>query len=472
MDSEYHAATCWRAAAPHRLKSLRRSASANQRSTGFSGSTTFVDVATPSHHALWRMHLSYISRLLARCSKSMLLALCCLCGTSGPAGAADSTPLEARLPNGQDQQPAFPGQTRAPGIDSGIELDVQTVASGLDKPWAFQFLPDGNILLTEKPGRLRILNAHGSLSAPTEGLPAVVEIGQGGLLDVALDPDFANNSVIYWSYAEARDGGNGTTLARGLLDRSGTVPQLNEVKVLFRQQPALDSRLHFGSRIVFRPDGTLFLTLGERSIPEGRIQAQDLASHLGKVIRIDKDGSVPADNPFAGKPGARPEIWSYGHRNIQAAALDPGTGKLWTIEHGARGGDELNQPQAGLNYGWPIIAYGIEYRGDPIGEGLTAKLGLEQPVYYWDPVIAPSGMTFYTGEMFPEWKGSIFVGGLAGLKLVRLQLQDGHVTAEEWPLQGRRIRDVRQGPDGAIYVVTDGPNAELLRLARKDGNTP
>ncbi|MFT4045974.1 MAG: PQQ-dependent sugar dehydrogenase [Solimonas sp.] len=395
---------------------------------------------------------------------TLVASLCagCTLGT-----AALSPPLETRPRNATALLPAFPGQTRAPGIDSRIELDVQTVAQGLDKPWAFEFLPDGSILLTEKPGKLRILGKDGRLSAPVEGLPPVLEIGQGGLLDVALDPDFGKNHVIYWSYAEARESGNGTTLARGVLERDGMAPSLHDVQVIFRQEPALESRLHFGSRIAFARDGTLFLTLGERSILEGRVQAEDLRSDLGKVIRINRDGSVPKDNPFVATPDARPEIWSYGHRNVQAAAIDPATGKLWTVEHGPRGGDELNQPQAGRDYGWPTITYGIEYKGDPVGAGISARKGLEQPVYYWDPVIAPSGMTFYTGKMFPEWQGSIFIGGLASTKLVRLQMRKGRVAGEEWLLQGRRIRDVRQGPDDALYIITDGPGGELLRIARK-----
>lgn len=274
------------------------------------------------------------------------------------------------------------------------------------------------------------------------------------------------NRLVYWSYAEARDGGNATSLARGVLSERDGAPQLTQVKVIFRQQPALDSRLQFGSRIVFGRDGTLFLTLGERSILPGRAQAQDLGSDLGKIVRIDRDGNAPHDNPFVGRPGVRPEIWSYGHRNVQAAALDPASGRLWTAEHGARGGDELNQPQAGRDYGWPTITYGVEYSGQPIGQGRTAAEGMEQPVYYWDSVIAPSGMAFYGGDLFPAWKGSIFIGDLAGTKLVRLQMQGGKVAGEEWLLQGRRIRDVGQGQDGAIYV-TDGPNAELIKLTPK-----
>lgn len=384
--------------------------------------------------------------------------------SAAPAAAA-SAPLETRPPNGTDYKPAFAGQTRAPGMKSEFPIEVAVVAKGLNGAWAFEFLPDQRILVTERRGNLRIIDQDGKLSAPLKGLPKVYFEGQGGLLDVALDPQFASNRTIYWSYAEPRDGGNGTALAKGVLSADDSA--VEKVQVIFRQMPTFESNLHFGSRIVFTPDGKLFLGLGERSVPEARVHSQNLNSHFGKVVRLNLDGSVPEDNPFVGRDDAKPEIWSYGHRNIQAAALDS-DGKLWVIEHGPRGGDELNQAQAGLNYGWPVITYGIEYSGPKIGEGLTAKEGLEQPVYYWDPVIAPSGMIFYDGDMFPEWHGNIFVGGLASMKLVRLQMQDGKVVGEEWLLtdRGQRIRDVKQGPDGAIYVVTEAPDGEILKLSR------
>jgi glucose/arabinose dehydrogenase len=385
---------------------------------------------------------------------------------AGEAALAASASIETRAPNGVDYRPAFQGQTRAPALKSDFELDVAAVAEGLSGAWAFEFLPDGRILVTERRGNLRIVDKDGAVSAPLKGVPEVFTAGQGGLLDVALDPQFASNKTIYWSYAEPREGGNGTALAKGVLaaDSSG----VEHMQVIFRQLPTFESNLHFGSRIVFAPDGKLFLALGERSVPDARVHSQDLDSHFGKVVRINPDGSVPDGNPFVGRKDAKPEIWSYGHRNIQAATLDA-NGKLWTIEHGPRGGDELNQPQAGLNYGWPVISYGIEYSGPKIGGGLTAKEGLEQPVYYWDPVIAPSGMIFYDGEMFPEWRGNVFVGGLVSMKLVRLQLDNGKVTGEEWLLQDRnqRIRDVKQGPDGAIYVATEAGDGALLRIARK-----
>jgi aldose sugar dehydrogenase len=388
------------------------------------------------------------------------------CGSHMAMSAAPGQPLETRDRNGKDFQPAFAGQTRVAGVDSQQKLDIQVVAKGLASPWAVELLPDGRFLVTERGGKLRIVAANGTVSEPVQGVPAVFASGQGGLLDVALDPDFARNKTIYLSYSEARDGGNGTSLAKAVLVEQGATAKLDGVQVIFRQQPALNSSLHFGSRIVFGRDGKLFLSLGERSIPAGRVQAQDLNSHLGKVVRINTDGTVPSDNPFANRAGARPEIWSYGHRNVQGATLDSATGKLWTIEHGPRGGDELNQPRAGANYGWPIITYGIDYPGPKIGDGITQKEGMEQPVYYWDPVIAPGGLMVYQGNLFPQWKGSIFIGALGGMKLVRLQMNGDKVVGEEWLLQGRnqRVRDVQQGPDGSIYVLNESGTDSLLRL--------
>jgi len=425
------------------------------------------------------MHPTYQHSSLLKAATLSLLALCAACSREAAAPAADAsapaasastaasnTPLETRPPNGEDFKPAFAGQTRAPAVKSEFPLEVSVVAKDLNGAWAFEFLPDQRILVTERQGNLRIVGKDGQVSAPLKGLPKVYFEGQGGLLDVALDPQFATNRTIYWSYAEPRKGGNGTALAKGVLSADETA--VENVQVIFRQMPTWESKLHFGSRIVFAPDGKLFLALGERSLPETRVQSQDLNSHFGKIVRLNPDGSVPSDNPFVGRSDAKPEIWSYGHRNIQAATLDA-QGKLWAIEHGPRGGDELNQPQAGLNYGWPVITYGIEYAGPKIGEGITAKEGMEQPVYYWDPVIAPSGMIVYDGSMFPEWQGNVFVGGMVSTKLVRLQMQDGKVVGEEWLLEdrNRRIRDVKQGPDGAVYVVTEAADGELLRIARK-----
>ena len=340
------------------------------------------------------------------------------------------------------------------------QVRLVTVAEGLEHPWGIAFLPDGRALVTERPGRLRIVAQDGKVGPALEGVPAVDATGQGGLLGLALDPDFASNRLVYLSYAEPREGGNGTSVARGQLGESG----LSDVEVIFRQQPTVPGRHHFGSRLVFARDGRLFVALGERN--SERARAQTLDSHIGKVVRIERDGSVPADNPFVGRAGAMPEIWSYGHRNIQGAALHPGTGELWTNEHGPKGGDELNRTLAGLNYGWPKVSYGVEYSGATISESPTAP-GIEPPVHYWVPSIATSGLLFYTGDRFPEWRGNAFVGGLKSKQLSRLELDGDKVVREDVLLRGvidQRIRDVVQGPDGLIYLLTDEDNGRLLRI--------
>ncbi len=338
-------------------------------------------------------------------------------------------------------------------------FQLETVVAGLEHPWGMAFLPDGRMLVTEREGRLRIVSLDGTKSPPVAGVPRVFARGQGGLLDVAIDPAYAGNNLVYLSYAEPGSGGGGTAVARARLDGN----RLADLTVIFRQAPKRNAGQHFGSRLVFAPDGKLFITTGDRG---SRDQAQNLAVHLGKLIRINSDGSIPGDNPFIGKGDAEPEIWSYGHRNMQGAALHPETGEIWTIEHGARGGDELNIPRAGKNYGWPVITYGRDYSGASIGEG-TAKPGMEQPIYYWDPSIAPSGMAFYTGNAFPAWRGSLFVGALKDELLVRLELDGTKVTHEERMLEdfGERIRDVRQGPDGLLYLLTDSDDGRLLRLS-------
>lgn len=335
-----------------------------------------------------------------------------------------------------------------------------TVADGLEHPWGIAFLPDGRALVTERPGRLRIVAKDGKLGRPIEGVPAVHVINQGGLLDVALDPEFASNRLVYLSYTEPRDGGNGTAVARGRLTDDG----LADVEVIFRQQPTVKGGHHFGSRLVFARDGRLFVTLGDRF--SERARAQTLDSHLGKVVRIERDGTVPADNPFTGQRGALPEIWSYGHRNVQGAALHPATGELWTNEHGPRGGDELNRTLAGRNYGWPVVTYGVEYSGAKISDSPTAP-GIEPPVHHWVPSIATSGLLFYTGERFPKWRGSAFVGGLASKQVARLEMDGDRVVSEERLFEGvvsQRVRDVEQGPDGLIYLLTDEKNGRLLRI--------
>jgi glucose/arabinose dehydrogenase len=393
-------------------------------------------------------------------------ALAILTLTTQHDAAGQTAGVDPRPPNAPTQKPAFAGQTRAPEQKSNVAFNVVPVAEGIENGWSLAFLPGGKMLVTEKPGRLRVVAANGTLSPPVTGLPPVDARGQGGLLDVSLHPSFASNQMIYWSYAEPRENDmNNTAVARGRFV-DGAVPRVENVQVIYHQAPSMASRLHFGSRLVWGRDGTLFVTQGERSIIEGRMQAQKMDSLLGKIVRLNADGTIPKDNPFVGKEGVRPEIWSYGHRNLQAAALHPTTGELWEVEHGARGGDELNIPRKGRDYGWPTITYGIEYNGNQIGAGITAQSGMEQPLYYWDPVIGPSGMVFYTGKLFPAWTGDLFIGGHATNDIVRLSLNGERVTGEERLLTDikERVRDVRQGPDGAIYVLTDMAKGRILKL--------
>jgi len=353
------------------------------------------------------------------------------------------------------------GEETVFGSSAG-ELEIRTVARGLVNPWALAFLPDGTMLVTERPGRMRIVTSEGQVSPPLKGVPDVWASGQGGLLDVVTDKSFAQNKTIYFCFAERADRGGRTTIARAKLDDGKG--RLNDVKIIFRQQGPLSSGNHFGCRIVQADDGNLFVTLGEHFTY--RDQAQSLGDHLGKVIRIAPDGSVPSGNPFAGRADAKPEIWSYGHRNAQGLAINPASGELWEIEHGPRGGDEVNVIAKGKNYGWPVIGYGIDYSGAKIHDS-TSRDGMEQPVKYWVPSIAPSGMTFYTGKLFPKWSGSLFTGALRGAMLVRLTLNGNAVTAEERLLQNlhERIRDVRQGPDGALWLLTDSSAGRILRVA-------
>jgi len=345
---------------------------------------------------------------------------------------------------------------------SAGQLEVQTVASGLVHPWALAFLPDSKMLVTERPGRMRIVSVEGQLSPPLKGVPEVWATGQGGLLDVVTDNAFAQSKTIYFCYSERTGGGGRTAVARARLnDGDG---RLDEVKIIFRQDGPLSSGNHYGCRIVQADDGNLFITLGEHFTY--RNEAQNLGNHLGKLIRIAPDGSAPPDNPFVGRDGAKPEIWSFGHRNEQGLAINPASGELWEIEHGPRGGDEVNIIGKGKNYGWPVIGYGIDYSGAKIHE-TTAKDGMEQPIKYWVPSIAPSGMAFYTGKLFPKWNGSLFTGALAGKMLVRLSLNGNTVTGEERLLQNlyERIRDVRQGPDGALWLLTDNSAGRILRVS-------
>lgn len=345
------------------------------------------------------------------------------------------------------------------------DLQVATLAEGLESGWGMEFLPDGSLIVTEKGGTLRLVAADGTVGAPIDGVPAVDAGGQGGLLDVALDPDFASNRYIYLTYSEEGDGGNSTAAGRGVLSDDGS--RLEGFEKIFTQLPRYEGNKHFGSRVVFDREGHLFLGLGERSDTPIREGAQKLDNHLGKVVRINRDGSVPDDNPFVGQDGALPEIWSYGQRNIQGGALHPTTGEVWFSEHGPKGGDEVNVVEAGKNYGWPVVSYGVNYNGTPVGEGKAEGEGMTQPVHQWTPVIGASGMAFYTGDAVPQWQGSAFFGGLASRDLVRVAFDGRTVTGEERLLGdlGQRIRDVKQGPDGALYVLTDGAGGKIMRVA-------
>lgn len=397
--------------------------------------------------------------------------------------AAQCTPLETRRPNAADQKPTFAGQTRACGVKSNVAFEVTVLAKGLERPWAVEPLPNGDLLVTEKAGRLRIVSAKGEVGEPIGGLlpvgsggvsaasgqgglPPITARGQGGLLDVALSPGFAQDRTIFWSFAEQREGGSGTSVARGRLSEDRR--SLEQVRVIFRAMPTYNNGLHFGSRLAFGPDNMLYITLGDRFDRPNRPKVQTLDNHLGKIIRINPDGTAPADNPFAKQSGALPEIWTLGHRNIQSASFDE-QGRLWTIEHGAQGGDELNLIEKGKNYGWAIVSFGEEYSGDPLPGAATTRQGYVDPVYYWDPVIAPAGAQFYTGNAFPAWRGSLFIGGLASQRLVRLVIKENRVVGEEHLLmeRGQRVRDVRQGADGALYVVTDESNGELWKITPK-----
>lgn len=379
------------------------------------------------------------------------------------AASSQCKPLETRARETK-YEPAAQGQTRGPCVVSSMDFKVTVLTKDLDHPWAVEPLPSGELLVTEKTGQMRVVTQDGKVGPAVKGVPKVDDRGQGGLLDVALSPTFRTDRTIYWSFTEPRDGGNGTSVAKGVLSRDGK--SVDNVKVILHTKPTYDNNMHYGSRLAFGPDGMLYVTTGERSDLKTRPQAQHLNSHYGKVLRITPDGEPASGNPFAGKENALPEIWSYGHRNIQASAFDA-QGQFWDIEHGPRGGDELNLVQKGKNYGWPLATYGIEYSGDIIKTNEPHRKGLEQPVYYWDPVIAPSGAEFYEGNAFPQWKNSLFIGALKEMRLVRLVIEDNRVVSEEHLLKdrGQRIRDVREGVDGALYLVTDG--GQLLKLSPK-----
>lgn len=354
----------------------------------------------------------------------------------------------------------FSGCSAEDGIISSekYSFTLETVVKGLENPWSVEFLPDGRMLVTEKPGRLRIIE-NGQLSKPVTGLPKIKAEGQGGLLDIALDPDYKNNQIIYLSYSAKGKGGLGTEVVKGKL----VGKELTESQVIFKLSPKTNTAHHFGSRLLFAKDGTLFITLGDRG---GRERAQELNDHAGSLIRINKNGAIPKDNPFVNNPDAKPEIYTYGNRNMQGIAMHPETGDVWTIEHGPQGGDELNLMKPGVNYGWPVITYGVNYSvGTKIGEG-TEKEGMAQPIHYWVPSIATSSLLFYTGDKFPDWKGNAFVSSLVFGQLARLEMQGNKVIKEERILNGEagRIREVQQGLDGYIYIITDESNGKLYRF--------
>jgi glucose/arabinose dehydrogenase len=383
------------------------------------------------------------------------------CGSSGETSVAQpqaGAPVRTGGPH-TDFRPAFAGQTRAPETRSGVRLNIQSIAR-LEHPWAIAFLPDGRALVTERPGRMRIVTRDGDVSAPIAGLPEISAHGQGGLMDVTLGPNFAQDRLIYWSFVEPRERGDSTSVARGRLSEDGA--RVSEVQVIFRQAP-WRSNGHYGSRLIFDRDGRLFVTMGDRqSSPSERV-AQNLATTIGKVVRINPDGSIPSDNPFVGRNGVPAAIWSYGHRNIQGADLHPETGELWEVEHGPRGGDELNVVRGGRNYGWPAITYGESYSGEPIADN-PVREGMEQPLYYWDPVIAPGDMDFYRGELFP-WRGDVLIASLTTNTLVRLRLEGERVVGEErFDLDHGRVRDLAEVSDGSLWVLTDEDNGEILRL--------
>lgn len=392
----------------------------------------------------------------------------CLSLASMLAGVALAEPVAQGARNAPLLAPAFEGQTRAPAMTSDGSLTIETLAEGLSHPWGMAFLPDGSLLVTERPGRLRLLGLDGHLSRPIGGVSAVHNVEQGGLLDVAVSPTFATDRMVYLTYAKPLgDGRSATAAARGVLSGDGAT--LEAVTDIFVQAPPSPTPMHYGARLLFGRDGTVFITTGEHSSLKERGQAQELSKSYGKVMRLAPDGTVPDGNPFADVAGAGPGVWTLGHRNIQGAALDPASGELWIVEHGPKGGDELNLAEPGRNFGWPLVSYGINYDGTPVGTGKTQAEGMTQPVYFWDPVIAPGGMAFYEGDLFADWRGDLLIASLTPGGLVRLRLGAGdppRVMGEERLVSDLgRVRDVEVAPDGAILLLTDRPDGAVLRLA-------
>jgi glucose/arabinose dehydrogenase len=378
--------------------------------------------------------------------------------------ADTARPVETKSPN-SDYRPAFAGQTRIAGVKTKTPYEGKIITKGLNRPWGITSLPDGRLLITEREGNMRIARTDGKLSEPITGLPSVNSSGQGGLLGLTLDPQFTKNRMVYWVFSEKTADGNLTAVAKGSLSKDDR--RIENATVIYRATPAYNGTLHYGGRIVFDHSGNLIVSTGERSDLVTRPQAQQLNSALGKTVRITKEGKAPISNPFIKHAGAKPEIFTYGHRNVQGLAFHPETGDLWESEFGPKAGDELNIIKPGKNYGWPTITYGLEYSGKKVGSGITQQAGLEQPVYYWDPVLSPSGMTFYNGRNMPEWKNNLFIGGLNSNHIARLVIRKNRVVGEERILagEGQRFRDVTQGKDGALYAITD--EGRLYRIARK-----
>jgi glucose/arabinose dehydrogenase len=387
---------------------------------------------------------------------------------STPTNSATDTSKNAPVQTGDantNYKPAFPGQTRAPGVKTKVALNVTMINSGLDHPWGLRVLPDGRFLISQKSGNMVILTADGKTQKTITGLPAVVDEGQGGLLDVNIDPQFSSNRMIYWDYAEKAAEGYILAIAKGKL--SADERKIENIKVIYRATPSYKGTLQYGSRILFDKQGNLFVSTGERAGNDIRMKAQDLGAAIGKVLHLTKDGKAVANGPFAKNSKAKPEIYAYGFRNPEAMDWNPQTGELWEAEFGPRGGDEVNIIRPGKNYGWPIITYGIEYAGGKVGEGIQQKAGMEQPVYYWDPVLSPGGMTFYTGDNIPEWKNNLFIGGLSSTHIARLVIKDNKIVGEEKLLsdKGERFRALVTGKDGALYTVTDA--GKMYRIAKK-----
>ncbi len=407
----------------------------------------------------YRVLIVAVAILMASCGKQVDQS-----ESAGDSLDVAFAPVETKEAN-TDYKPAFEGQTRIAGVKTSTAYDFAILDSTLARPWGLACLPDGRFIVTEKDGTMRIVSSTGTKSEPLNGVPKVNSEGQGGLLGICLDPEFAQNRMVYWVFSEDVAGGNLTSVAKGKL--SADEKSLEGVTVIYRATPAYQGRLHYGGRVIFSKEGHLYVTTGERSVLETRPQAQDLNSGLGKIIRITTDGKPVAGNPFEGQSAARPELYSYGHRNVQGIAFHPVTGDLWETEFGPRGGDELNRVHAGKNYGWPTITYGLEYSGKTIGDSIQQKEGLEQPVYYWDPVISPSGITFYSSDVMAEWKNNLFISSLSGMHICRLVIENNKVVGEERLLadQTQRFRDITQGLDGALYAITD--QGRLYKIYKK-----